>query len=86
MRKITAFSLILLIFSTPAYCQEAPRASRRGTGAGYGTRDATVLSMMGWGVGMGLGIAILCGSLHQSKASSGSSSDGGNTHSGTTTH
>ncbi len=85
MRKILACLLILLLSSTSGYSQEAPKATRRGTGAGYSSRDATVLSMMGWGVGMGLGIAVLCGSLSQSK--SGSSSDnGGNTHSGTTTH
>ncbi len=75
MRKIVAASLVLLISSTSAYGQEAPKTSRHGTGAGYGTRDATVLSMMGWGVGMALGIAILCGSLNPSSGSSAHSGD-----------
>lgn len=36
------------------------RPSRQGENAGYGSRDATVLSMMGWGLGLVAGIATLC--------------------------
>ena len=35
-------------------------AARRGEAAGYSSRDATVLSMMGWGLGIAVGIAALC--------------------------
>lgn len=65
---VAAFSL----FSQPIQAQlsesTAPKNTRRGDGAGYGTRDATVLSMMGWGLGLGLGIALLCGFIENSTA------------------
>jgi hypothetical protein len=48
----------------------ASRNSRAGEGAGYATRDATVLSMMGWGVGLAAGIATLCALLENNTSSS----------------
>ena len=80
MGRITSISLILMLVSAPVYSQEAPKSNRRGTGAGYGTRDATVLSMMGWGAGLALGIAILCGSLSQSTSGSSDNGGGNNNH------
>ena len=41
------------------------RNNRTGEQAGYATRDATVLSMMGWGVGLASGIAALCALLEE---------------------
>ena len=51
----------LLLQAAPIHAQN----SRKGEGAGYSTRDATVLSMMGWGVGLAVGVALLCGYLEQ---------------------
>jgi hypothetical protein len=88
MRKLLNFFLLLTIFlsSTPLAAQEtsAPRrTAQRGDGAGYSTRDATVLSMMGWGLGLALGIALICGYItpesNNIHSSSGSSSSGGST-------
>ena len=70
MRK---FCLTLAILSLPmaAPTQEmVSRNSRAGEGAGYATRDATVLSMMGWGVGLAAGIAALCALLENDTSSS----------------
>ncbi|MBI5272865.1 MAG: hypothetical protein HY861_02655 [Chlamydiia bacterium] len=54
--------LCMTIWSLPGVTQEPKnqRSSRRGESAGYSSRDATVLSMMGWGLGLGVGIALLC--------------------------
>jgi len=49
----------LLLNAAPIHAQKT------GDGAGASTRDATVLSMMGWGVGLAVGIALLCGYLEQ---------------------
>lgn len=43
---------------------------REGTGAIDGAYTATSVSMLGWGIGLAAGIAILAACLHQSKASS----------------
>jgi|GEM_PF-1778062 len=73
--------LITLAGAVPTYGQER-RFARRGDGAGYSTRDANVLSMMGWGVGLAVGIALLCGYMEQSGSNAHSSSGS----SGTSTH
>jgi hypothetical protein len=58
--------LVVLAFAflMNGFAQEETRNSqrpcRRGENACYGSRDATVLSMMGWGLGLGVGIATLC--------------------------
>ena len=49
-----------------------PRPMRRGASAGYGSRDATVLSMMGWGLGLAVGIATLCALIPDNDSSSSS--------------
>lgn len=59
MRKrfFTAIALLLctsLIADSDVERAPPPRPE------GYDSRDATVLSMMGWGVGICLGIAALC--------------------------
>jgi hypothetical protein len=76
MKKfITA--LVFVSISTAAMAQgSAPaqkQTSRRGDVAGYTSRDATVLSMMGWGVALAVGIATLC-ALIEKNAAPGSSS------------
>jgi len=76
----------VMLSAAPIYSQEAPppkQTARRGDGAGYSTRDATVLSMMGWGLGLAVGIALLCGYLEQDTSSvhaSSSSDDSGTSH------
>jgi len=62
----------MLIFSS-SFAEESStkRPSRRGEVAGYASRDATVLSVMGWGVALAVGIATLAALL----------SDGDNAHS-----
>jgi hypothetical protein len=67
-KSITTILLMaLMIGATPLRSQETSQgvAARRGEGAGYSTRDATVLAMMGWGLGLVVGIALLCGFLEQ---------------------
>jgi len=43
----------------------APLAAETGDGAASSTHDATILSIMGWGAGLAVGIALLCGYLEQ---------------------
>ncbi len=85
MKKV--FNLFLLtsvmLSAAPIFSQDAPpprQASRRGDGAGYSTRDATVLSMMGWGIGLAVGIALLCGYIETSSTHAASTSGGGTVH------
>lgn len=61
MRKpiLILLSLVLCTSVFPQESREARRC-RRGQAAGYATRDATTLSMMGWGVAIAIGIATLC--------------------------
>lgn len=61
----------LLCFISSCFAQETKQFchSRRGECAGYGSRDATVLSMMGWGLGLGVGIATLCALIPNNEAS-----------------
>jgi hypothetical protein len=54
----------LLLYSLPV-CAQNPE---EGSGAGYSTRNATVLSMMGWGLGLAAGIGLLCGYLFDSES------------------
>ncbi len=77
--------LLTLSLSTSTFAQESreARRCRRGQAAGYATRDATVLSMMGWGLGLAVGIAALCALIENDEASSGSGGGGGG---GGTTH
>lgn len=43
---------------------------REGSGAVDGAYTATSISMLGWGIGLAAGIAILAAALHQSKTPS----------------
>jgi hypothetical protein len=83
MKKAISILLILCI-SASSFAQETreQRRCRRGQAAGYATRDATVLSMMGWGIGIAVGIATLCALIENNTSSSSSSSSSG----GSTSH
>lgn len=86
MRK---WIISLLIVSIPLTAQETAeqRRCRRGQAPGYATRDATVLSMMGWGLGIAIGIAALCALIENNPESTSSSSSGsGGSGGGSTTH
>lgn len=86
MMKTLTTALLILAVSTAGYAQESreERRCRRGQAAGYATRDATVLSMMGWGLGLAVGIATLCALIENNEAST--SSNNGGTTGGSTTH
>ncbi len=70
-RLISAF-LVFALFSH-GFSQEAqPRVSvRSGESAVTSSRDATVLSMLGWGVGLCIGIAVLCALIPSNSGESG---------------
>ncbi len=71
------FTLLALALCASAFPQETSEArrTRRGQAAGYATRDATVLSMMGWGLGLAVGVAALCALIENNPAeTSGSTS------------
>lgn len=83
MRKIL-LTLLSLTICASAFSQESreARRCRRGQAAGYATRDATVMSMMGWGIGLAVGIAALSSLIENetgSSSTSSSSSSGGST-------
>lgn len=66
--------LFLTLFSLQGFAQESSSQGRPGQAAGYASRDATVLSVMGWGVGLAVGIATLCALVSDSSSSSSSHS------------
>ena len=76
MRRIIFIPLLVALLAVPFASQaeedQHPQTVRSSTGsaAGYSSRDATVLSMMGWGLGLGAFIAILTGWLEQDTSSS----------------
>ncbi len=60
MKKICC-SLLILTLPFSLHAQEMTSHNvRTGQAAGYASRDATVLSMMGWGVGLAIAIGALC--------------------------
>jgi hypothetical protein len=67
--------LLLLLLITPVFSQEtrAQRQARRGQNAGYASREATAASMMGWGLGIAVGIAVLTGMIHNNDGTSSTS-------------
>lgn len=73
------FITLLLVFSmahfNTAFSQEedSDYYGRTGSAAMDGTADGLSISMMGWGIGLAIGIAILAAVLHQSREGSGSS-------------
>lgn len=68
MKRILLLSLLAAISVFPQETRDARRC-RRGQSAGYASRDATALSMMGWGVGIAVGIAALCALIDNSDSS-----------------
>jgi len=73
--KIVVAALTLLFLTSPAfsdqldnYRKDTDAIWRTGTGAEDGTFTAISTSMLGWGVGLSAGIAILASVLHQSTA------------------
>jgi hypothetical protein len=79
MKQVLQLLIAIAIVSS-AGAQE-PRlkggAKPPGRASGYASRDATVLSVMGWGVGLAVGIATLFALLDNNKTSS---SDNGHSH------
>ena len=67
---IVLFTLTAPIFSDELqnYKKDTESIWRTGAGAEDGTFTAIATSMMGWGVGLSAGIAILASVLHQSTA------------------
>jgi hypothetical protein len=74
---VAILSLLLACHSHPMFANEeisdnaknADALYREGSGAVDGAYTATSVSMLGWGIGLAAGIAILAAALHQSKAS-----------------
>lgn len=74
MKKIVAL-LTFLAFSAASfagdmdeYKKDSEAIWRTGSGAQDGSYSAIATSMLGWGLGLSAGIAILCSVLHQSTA------------------
>ena len=65
-----ALAILSLPLSMPAQNSSSRNTATTGQAAGYATRDATVLAMMGWGVGLAAGIAALCALVHNETAHS----------------
>ncbi|MBS0625561.1 MAG: hypothetical protein JSS32_05890 [Verrucomicrobia bacterium] len=79
MRRIS-LCLLILFLPLSTYAQEMSSHNKRQAEiAGYATRDATVLSMMGWGLGLAVGIGALC-ALVQNETSSSSHSSSSTSH------
>jgi hypothetical protein len=57
--------LVSILIGSALLLNAAPVQAQTGDGAVACTRDATVLSMMGWGVGLAVGVALLCGLIEQ---------------------
>jgi hypothetical protein len=73
--KRTLATLAALSVLSSAYCDQLDNYRkdtdaiwRTGTGAEDGTFTAISTSMLGWGIGLSAGIAILASVLHQSTA------------------
>jgi hypothetical protein len=72
-RLLTAFTLLALPSLSFAdeldqYRKDTEAIWRTGTGAEDGSYTAISTSMLGWGLGLSAGIAILASALHQSTA------------------
>ena len=64
--------IILSVFVLSSSFAQEPAAkqnSRRGEAAGYSSRDATALSIMGWGAGLAIGMATLSAFLGTNNSS-----------------
>ena len=69
MRSVLLILLSVSVCIT-AFSQETreERRCRRGQAAEYASRDATFLSMMGWGIGIAIGIALICTLISNNEA------------------
>jgi hypothetical protein len=81
MQKVL-LALLSIAICTSGISQETrdARRARMGTSAGYATRDATVLSMVGWGFGIAVGIAAISALIDNSEEGSSSSSSSSTSH------
>ena len=77
VRIFVFLSLTVFCLSVIAQDPEKPKSHRKKQSAGYASRDATVLSMMGWGIGIFAGIATLFALLDNNTEAEGS---GGHSH------
>ena len=88
MKKFVTALLILVFLSSSStviagdtieegWKEDTENLWKTGAGAHDGASTAISASMIGWGVGLALGIAILAAVLHQSKSDSGHSHCGG---------
>jgi len=68
MKKNALIYLILLTFSTALIGQEPPKASQHRKRASFESRSGTALMMMGWGIGLAVGIALLCAANSQNSS------------------
>jgi ABC-type nickel/cobalt efflux system permease component RcnA len=84
MRRVLAAFLIFVVSSAGVFSQETrARSSRRGEASGFASRDASTLSIMGWGIGLAVGIATLFALLENNSThgdGGGGGGNGGHTH------
>lgn len=72
-------SLTTHLFSDDSFRSQS---KRQGKASGYSSRDATVLSMMGWGLGLAVGMGTFFALMdNNSSSSSGGGGGGDNGHS-----
>ncbi|HSX10540.1 MAG TPA: hypothetical protein VLF94_02335 [Chlamydiales bacterium] len=71
MRKVL-LTLLGIAVCTSGVSDETrdARRARMGRSAGYATRDATVLSMVGWGFGIAIGIAAISALIENNSSAS----------------
>jgi hypothetical protein len=58
MKKLM-LALAVISLTSSMHADETTTTQSRGSAAGYASRNATALSMMGWGVSLAVGIAAL---------------------------
>lgn len=77
--RIILLALLSVAMVSQVFSQEMPlqQTARKGEAAGYSSHDASVISMMGWGFTLAVGIATFCALMDQNTSSSSSSSGGG---------
>lgn len=87
MRKVLIILMVLATIRAPAE-EDHPHtpSTTAGSAAAHGAYDTVAISMMIWGTGLAVGIALLTGLLDQSKSSNGGGNggNGGNGHAHTT--
>jgi hypothetical protein len=63
-KKILTILTLLAVSSSFAQEPTVKAKPKQGEAAGYSSRDATALSIMGWGTGLAIGIATLAALLN----------------------